>query len=87
LKQFNRREDGTEKDDAVPDDIMLSLDGLTCGTDRQAVIPERAASADPESNRKDTTRGWIPGPACGRPGMTFQIDRVMISGRPDPTSS
>jgi hypothetical protein len=48
LKQFNRREDGTEKDDAVPDDIMLSLDGLTCGTDRQAVIPERAASADPE---------------------------------------
>jgi hypothetical protein len=37
---------------------------------RRAVIPGRAVSANPESSRKDKTRGWIPGPACGRPGMT-----------------
>jgi hypothetical protein len=40
----------------------------TCGI--QAVIPGRAASANPESSGKDRARGWIPGPACGRPGMT-----------------
>jgi hypothetical protein len=39
--------------------------------DHHAVIPGRAMSANPESNREDKARGWIPGPACGRPGMTF----------------
>jgi hypothetical protein len=39
-------------------------------TDHPAVIPGRAVSANPESNRKDKARGLIPGPAYGRPGMT-----------------
>jgi hypothetical protein len=34
------------------------------------VDPGRAASAKAESNREDKARGWIPGPAHGRPGMT-----------------
>jgi hypothetical protein len=33
-------------------------------------------SANPESNGKDKARGWIPGPPCGRPGMTLEIDHV-----------
>jgi hypothetical protein len=30
-------------------------------------------NAKAESNRKDEAGGWIPGPACGRPGMTPHI--------------
>jgi hypothetical protein len=30
--------------------------------------------ANPESSRKNEARGWIPGPAGGRPGMTLQVD-------------
>jgi hypothetical protein len=38
--------------------------------DHQAVFRGRAVSAKAESSRKDKARGWILGPACGRPGMT-----------------
>jgi hypothetical protein len=34
-----------------------------------------ARSANPEFNHKDKAHGWIPGPACGRPGMTLQVDQ------------
>jgi hypothetical protein len=33
-------------------------------------------SAKAESSGKHRARGWIPGPACGRPGMTLQVDYI-----------
>jgi hypothetical protein len=36
------------------------------------VIPGRRAAANPESRICFALKRWIPGSACGRPGMTVQ---------------
>jgi hypothetical protein len=64
------------------DDIMLQLLMLQLmRIDHQAVIPGRAAGANPESTRKDKNRGWNPGSACGRPETTLQVGRVSKRSR------
>jgi hypothetical protein len=51
----------------------------------KALIPGRAVSAKAESNRQDNARGRIPGPACGRPGMTIKNHRDPSGGFASPT--
>jgi hypothetical protein len=58
-----------DRDDSIQTNHAFAYEWV----DHRVVIPGRAVSANPESSGKNEARGWIPGPACGRPGMTFQI--------------